>query len=86
MGNTVNPLRRKLVGVAAAGLAAVELGLIRNAGAQPVLPGAGTISRTSFGALKQINAGALDIGYAEVGPRDVPAIVLPHAVGTAGLI
>ncbi|CAN0628398.1 AB hydrolase-1 domain-containing protein [Burkholderia multivorans] len=78
MGNTVNPMRRKLVGVSAIGLAAIELGLTRNACAQSVVPGAGAISHTSFGALKQINAGALDIGYAEVGPRDGPPVVLLH--------
>jgi pimeloyl-ACP methyl ester carboxylesterase len=33
---------------------------------------------TSFGALKQINAGALDVGYAEAGPADGPAVVLLH--------
>ena len=39
-----------------------------------------TNSRTlaSFGALKQITAGGLDIGYAEAGPADGPAVLLLH--------
>jgi pimeloyl-ACP methyl ester carboxylesterase len=34
--------------------------------------------RTSFGALKQIDAGDLDVGYAEAGPADGPAVALLH--------
>jgi pimeloyl-ACP methyl ester carboxylesterase len=33
---------------------------------------------TSFGPLKQIDAGVLDVGYADVGPSDGPAVVLLH--------
>jgi len=33
---------------------------------------------TSFGPLEQINAGVLNIGYAEVGPSDGPAVILLH--------
>jgi len=32
----------------------------------------------SFGALKQIDAGVLDVGYAEAGPSDGPAVMLLH--------
>ena len=35
-------------------------------------------TNTSFGALKQINAGVLNIGYAEAGPTDGPAVMLLH--------
>ena len=33
---------------------------------------------TSFGSIKQIDAGVLNIGYAEVGPSDAPPVILLH--------
>jgi pimeloyl-ACP methyl ester carboxylesterase len=33
---------------------------------------------TSFGQLKQIDAGVLNVGYAEAGPSDGPAVMLLH--------
>src|ERR1700742_993880 len=33
---------------------------------------------TSFGQLKQINAGALNVGYAEAGPANGKAVILLH--------
>ncbi len=35
-------------------------------------------TNTSFGSLKQINAGVLNVGYAEAGPTDGPAVILLH--------
>src|SRR5438105_14321320 len=35
-------------------------------------------TNTSFGALKQIDAGLLNVGYAESGRSDGPAVVLLH--------
>src|ERR1700682_1646362 len=35
-------------------------------------------TNTSFGVLKQIDAGVLNVGYAEAGPSDGPAVMLLH--------
>jgi hypothetical protein len=35
-------------------------------------------TNTSFGPLKQINAGVLNVGYAETGPANGPVVVLLH--------
>src|SRR5437762_1488192 len=35
-------------------------------------------TNTSFGSLKQIDAGVLNVGYAEAGPTDGPAVILLH--------
>ena len=37
-----------------------------------------TEPNTSFGPLKQIDAGELNVGYAEAGPSDGPAVMLLH--------
>jgi pimeloyl-ACP methyl ester carboxylesterase len=75
--------RRRFFGAAAVGIAAAELGLLASANAQAVdgnvaqtSPRGGT--STSFGPLKQIDAGLLNVGYAEAGPADGPAVLLLH--------
>ena len=76
--------RRRFLGVAALSLAAMQLGPIGPAKAQggpakPARPAAikpGT--NTSFAALKQSDAGPLNVGYAEAGPADGPPVLLLH--------
>jgi pimeloyl-ACP methyl ester carboxylesterase len=41
-------------------------------------PQASVASATSFGPVKQIDAGVLNVGYVDVGPADGPAVVLLH--------
>lgn len=60
--------RRHVIGAAAAALVIAELGMNRKAQA----------AQASFGALKQINAGMLNVGYAETGPADGPPVILLH--------
>ena len=82
--NDINEDRRRFFGAAAMTLAATQLGMMGSAEAQSgeskpaplagIRPGA----NPSFAALKQIDAGALNIGYAEAGPADGPAVILLH--------
>src|SRR5271168_463856 len=80
----INHNRRRFFGAAAMTVATAQLGMLGSADAQsskvtpadtPVIkPG----TNTSFGPLKQIDAGLLNVGYAEAGPADGPAVVLLH--------
>ncbi|RWB55712.1 MAG: alpha/beta hydrolase [Mesorhizobium sp.] len=74
--------RRRLFGIAAVTLAAAQLGAISDASAQggdPETIASGSIKpRTSFASLKQIDAGLLNVGYAEDGPSDGPPVILLH--------
>ncbi len=74
--------RRRFLGATTLALAAVQLGAIATARADATHPAAvpsvvpGT--HTTFGPLKQIDAGVLNIGYAEAGPIHGPAVILLH--------
>jgi pimeloyl-ACP methyl ester carboxylesterase len=73
--------RRRFFGAAAATVAAAQLGMTGLARAQASktkLPGVKPGTHTSFAALKQIDAGLLNVGYAEVGPANGPPVVLLH--------
>ena len=76
-GAIENRDRRQVLGVAAATVAAAALGL-RASHAKSDLPATKPGSNTSFGALKQVEAGVLNIGYAEDGPADGSVVVLLH--------
>jgi pimeloyl-ACP methyl ester carboxylesterase len=84
MTEPANHGRRRFLGVAAMTLAAAELGLIGSAEARSTTTSPsndpsgkpGTIR--SFGNLKQIHAGVLDVGYAEEGRTGGPAVILLH--------
>ena len=74
--------RRRLLGMAAMTVATAKLigsavaqsGAKKLEGLPPIKPG----TNTSFASLKQINAGMLNVGYAEAGPVGGPAVVLLH--------
>lgn len=84
MTEEINHPRRRLLGAAALTFAAAQFGTMSAAHAQSgararsripaVTPG----TNTSFAALRQIDAGVLNVGYAEVGASDAPAVVLLH--------
>ena len=74
----INLQRRHLLAVAGGTLIAAffeTAGLANAQGGKPILR-SGT--NTSFNMLKQIHAGVLDVGYAEAGPVDGPAVLLLH--------
>ena len=73
--------RRRFFGAAAIALAAAEFGLTGSTSAQTKsssLPAVKPGTNTSFGPLKQIDAGVLNVGYAEAGPADGSPVILLH--------
>jgi pimeloyl-ACP methyl ester carboxylesterase len=77
----INQDRRRFFGTAAMAVAATQLGVIGPAAAQRMeakMPAIKPGTNTSFGPLKQIDAGVLNIGYAEAGPANGPVVVLLH--------
>ncbi|MGO4705225.1 alpha/beta fold hydrolase [Microvirga sp. 2MCAF38] len=84
MSEKINPDRRRFLGAAAMVVAAAELGVIPTANAQagklkPMqLPTIKRGAHTSFGSLKQTDAGLLNVGYAEAGPADGSVVILLH--------
>jgi pimeloyl-ACP methyl ester carboxylesterase len=80
----INQDRRRFFRTAAMTVAAAQFGIVGSAKAQssttgqvqlpPIKPG----TNTSFAPLKQIDAGVLNIGYAEAGPASGPAVILLH--------
>jgi len=84
MSEEINCNRRRFLGTIALTMAALEFGVIGSAQAPsigikpaavpPTKPG----TNTSFGSLKQIDAGVLNVGYAEAGPANGPPVILLH--------
>jgi len=75
--------RRRFLGAAAMS-AAAGMVLTRSANAQTARPKSASLpaikpgTNTSFAALKQIDAGVLNVGYAEAGPANGPVVLLLH--------
>ena len=84
MSDEIDSDRRSFIGTAAMTLAGTQLGAVAPARAQTsgakqasvpaIKPGA----HGSFSALKQIDAGLLNVGYVDEGPVAGPAVVLLH--------
>jgi pimeloyl-ACP methyl ester carboxylesterase len=76
--------RRDFLGVVTMSLAAAEFGVF---GSSDTSSGSSTWTATTaikqgvnapFGELKQMDAGVLNVGYAEAGPKDGPPVILLH--------
>ncbi|MEH1887706.1 alpha/beta fold hydrolase [Nostoc sp.] len=84
MSKEINQHRRRFLGTVAMTIAAAHLSKIGSANAQSskpkpaILPTIKPETNTSFGALKQIDAGVLNVGYAEAGPADGSTVILLH--------
>src|SRR5262245_54417811 len=84
MSEEVNHDRRRFLATSAMTIAAAQFGMIDSAAAQSskanpagvptIKPG----TNTSFASLKQIDAGLLNVGYAEAGPNNGPPVILLH--------
>jgi pimeloyl-ACP methyl ester carboxylesterase len=76
--------RREFSLAAAAAAAAASLAACRSTpaaaptGSTPASPTTGAGTHTSFPSIKQIDAGLLNVGYAEAGPADGPVVMLLH--------
>ena len=84
MSEDINHHRRRFLGTAAMTIAAAQLVMTGSARAQSgnarpaALPAVKPGTNTSFGPLKQIDAGVLNVGYAEAGPADGRVVILLH--------
>ena len=84
MSNDIDTARRRFLGAGIVTAAAAEFVMIGSAHAQSsktepapsaaIRPG----TNTSFGPLRQVDAGLLNVGYAEAGPADGPVVILLH--------
>jgi pimeloyl-ACP methyl ester carboxylesterase len=81
---TINHLRRRFLSNTAMAITAAQFGMLSPAKAETTseaateIPPARPGSNTSFSSIKQIDAGLLNVGYADAGPADGPAVILLH--------
>src|SRR5687768_17392205 len=82
MSEEISDDRRRFLAAAVGTFGAVQLAFSSLASAQSVTrkdTAAGKEdSQKSLGTIKQIDAGVLNVGYAEAGPADGPAVMLFH--------
>jgi pimeloyl-ACP methyl ester carboxylesterase len=84
MPKAINHARRRFLGIAAMTIAAGRAALNGSAAAATSktdvadLPMIKPAMGASFGSMRQIDAGVLNVGYVEAGPPDGPAVILLH--------
>lgn len=70
--HAVDPVRRRLLHAASAALAMLPVSAMKLRSASALS------SPTAFGPLRQIDAGDLNVGYVDAGPREGPPVILLH--------
>ncbi|WP_026615706.1 alpha/beta fold hydrolase [Ensifer aridi] len=82
MTGEINLPRRRFMGMAALTVAVAQLGTMGAARAQSAnevrIPAITPGTNTSFASIRQVDAGVLNVGYAELGAGDAPVVVLLH--------
>jgi pimeloyl-ACP methyl ester carboxylesterase len=84
MPEETNHQRRRFISAAALTIAAARLSVSGSVQVQADETSSAAptaikpLTHTSFGALKQIDAGVLNVGYAEAGPANGPPVILLH--------
>jgi pimeloyl-ACP methyl ester carboxylesterase len=84
MSEVIDGSRRRLLGAMAMSVAAAKLIVTGSADARSSKINPGDVpailpdASASFAPLKQIDAGTLNVGYAEAGPASGPAVILLH--------
>ena len=82
MSEEIDHNRRRFLGTGAMTIAAAQLGVFSSAEAQSSkpadIPAIKPGTNTSFPLMKQIDAGLLNVGYAEAGPTNGPPVILLH--------
>lgn len=84
MTEEINQARRRFMGATALAVAAAQFATIGTAQAQSggqagsSIPAITPGTNASFASLRQIDAGVLNVGYAEVGPSGAPVVILLH--------
>ena len=84
MSEKINHDRRRFFGTVAMTIVAAQFRMISSAAAQSSkanqasVPAIKSGTHTSFGPLKQIDAGLLNVAYAEAGRSDGPPVILLH--------
>jgi len=84
MPEDISHQRRRFLSTVAMTITAAQFGMLNSAkAAEPSdvaaeIPSIEPGTKISFSSMKQIDAGLLNVGYAEVGPGDGPAVILLH--------
>ena len=76
--NDMPTSRRSFLSTSALGLGAVTAGLSLFSGSARAATSVAGASPSSFGPLRQIDAGLLNVGYVDMGPVNGPVVVLLH--------